>query len=147
MVADLGSRVLIADRDPSLRQLLFSRLLDLDLFSDCVANGKDALEKLADSTYAVAIIDVTLTPPVDALQVIRKVAELDAETRPVVLVLAEHPEAARTLDVEIVQIILRKPIDIHQLADLVQSCVRSAARARATAIVPPATPNGDQLMS
>lgn len=145
MVADLGSRVLIADRDPSLRQLLFSRLLDLDLFSDCVSNGRDALEKLAEAKYAVAIIDVALSG-VDALDVIHQIAELEPSLRPVVLVLAEHPEAARTLDVEIVQIILRKPIDVQQLADLVQSCVRSAARSRTTAITPPA-PGGDQLMS
>ncbi|HEY0140510.1 MAG TPA: response regulator [Thermoanaerobaculia bacterium] len=145
MVADLGSRVLIADRDSSLRQSLFSRLLDLDLFSDCVSNGNDALEKLGEVGYAVAILDITLAGP-DTLQVIQKIAELDPATRPVVLVLAEQPEAARTLDVEIVQIILRKPIDIQQLAELVQSCVRSAARTR-TAITASHAPGGDQLIS
>lgn len=146
MVADLGSRVLIADRDSSLRQLLFSRLLDLDLFSDCVSNGRDALEKLGDTSYAVAIVDVTIDGGVDALQVIKRIAEMEPARRPVVLILAEHPEAARTLDVEIVQIILRKPIDIGQLADLVRNCVRSASRSRTAVLTPPA-PNSDQLTS
>ncbi|MEA2491891.1 MAG: Response regulator receiver domain [Acidobacteriota bacterium] len=145
MVADLGSRVLIADRDASLRQLLYSRLLEIDLFSDCVANGRDALEKLGDTGYAVLIIDVTLTD-VDAIQVIERIAQMPAAQRPVVLVLAERPEAARTMDVDIVQIILRKPVDVTQLAELVGSCVRSAARRAALAPVPPKK-SGDQLTS
>jgi DNA-binding NtrC family response regulator len=144
MVADLGSRVLIADRDSSVRQLLFSRLLDLDLFSDCVSTGREAMARLADTGYGVMVIDVAIEDG-DAVHVIEQVALMPAAQRPVVLVLAERPEAARTLDVDIVQIILRKPVDIAQLAELVSSCVRSAARRAATAPVP--KKNGNHLTS
>ena len=145
MVADLGSRVLIADRDSAVRQLLFSRLLDIDLFSDCVSSGRDALEKLSNTAYAVMIIDVALGDG-DAIPVIECVGQMPAAQRPVVLVLAERPEAARTLDVDIVQIILRKPVDITQLAELVASCVRSAARRAGMTPTPPKK-SGDQLTS
>lgn len=144
MVADLGGRVLIADRDANLRQLLYSRLLDADLFSDTVSTGREALEKLAETSYAVTVIDVAL-PDVDAVQVIERIAQIPQGRRPVVLVLAERPEAARTLDVEIVQIVLRKPVDLMQLAELVGSCVRSATRRAETTPVPPK--NGAQLTS
>jgi DNA-binding response OmpR family regulator len=129
MVADFGARVLVADSDPVLRQRLFSKLLDLDIFSDCVANGRDALEKLTEYAYTVVIIDLGL-PGVAAAQLIDRISKL--ALRPVVLVLAARPEAARVLDVEIVQIVLRKPIDVLQLAELARSCIRST-RARATA--------------
>jgi DNA-binding response OmpR family regulator len=145
MVADLGGRVLIADRDATLRQLLYSRLLNADLFSDCVATGREALEKLAETSYAVTVIDVALAD-VDAVQVIERIAQIPAARRPVVLVLAERPEAARTLDVEIVQIVLRKPVDFNQLVELIASCARSATRRTESVSLPP-TKNGDQLTS
>jgi DNA-binding NtrC family response regulator len=145
MVADLGGRVLIADRDATLRQLLYSRLLNADLFSDCVATGREALERLVETSYAVTVIDVTLAD-VDAVQVIEAIAQIAPARRPVVLVLAERPEAARTLDVEIVQIVLRKPVDMNQLVELIASCARSATRRSENVSLPPPK-NGDQLTS
>lgn len=127
MVADLGSRVLIADRDSTVRQTLFGRLLDGNIFSDCVSTGGDAIEKLSSVIYTVAVIDVGLRD-LRELGVLQRIADLPAAARPVVLVLADHPESARTLDVEIVQIVLRKPVDMDQLTELIRSCIRSAAR-------------------
>lgn len=127
MVADLGGRVLIAERDAIVRQTLFSRLLDLNLFSDCVSSGQDALVKLGEVPYSVAVIDIELRG-LREVGVLEKIAELAPATRPVVLVLADHPEATRTLDVEIVQIVLRRPVDMDQLSDLIRNCVRSVTR-------------------
>ena len=135
MVADLGARVLIADGDPALRQRLFSRLLDLDVFSDCVANVRDALEKLENTLYTVVIVELAL-PGAEGMQVLDRIAKLSPAERPVVLVLATHPDAARALDVEIVQIVLRKPVEINQLAELSRSCIRTAVARRRSA--PPA---------
>lgn len=50
-----------------------------------------------------------------------------ADSRPVVLVLAAGT-VARSVDVDLVQIVLRKPCNIVQLADLVRSCVTTATR-------------------
>ena len=127
MVAELGSRVLIADRDSIVRQTLFARLLDANVFSDCVSTGADAVEKLATVTYTVAVIDIGLRD-LQELGVLQRIADLPSAARPVVLVLADHPEATRTLDVEIVQIVLRKPVDVDQLTELIRSCIRSATR-------------------
>ncbi len=46
--------------------------------------------------------------------------------RPVVVVLA-NAGSARSLDVEVVQIVMRKPCNLIHLADLIKSCVRTAA--------------------
>lgn len=127
-----GSRVLIADADVTLREQLFSALLNVDVFSDSVATPADALTKLAEEQYGVVVVDVGH----DIDRVIAHIAEMPAAQRPVVLVLATNPEAARSLDVEIVQIVLRKPLNLAQLVDVVRSCVRSARRNRA-AIAPP----------
>jgi len=127
--APLGPRVLIADTDAGLRQRLYGRLLDIDVFSDCVATGPDALQKLEESGYSLVIADVGL-PNGGIEQIVAHIGTMRREDRPIVLVLAGAPEAARTLDVEIVQIVLRRPVDINQLIDLVRSCLRSSGAPR-----------------
>ncbi len=62
MTLDSRARVLIADADPVLRRDLSKRLLDADVFADCVADGKMALEAFGVSNYAVVILDLALQP-------------------------------------------------------------------------------------
>lgn len=121
-----ASRVLIADSDPNLRQLLYGALLAADVFSDCVSSVPDALEKLREEPYGVVLVDVSL-PGGNAEQVVAAIAKLRRSTRPVVLVLASNPAAARSLDVDIVQIVLRKPLALRQTVALIRSCVESTA--------------------
>jgi DNA-binding response OmpR family regulator len=122
-------RVLIADTDPELRQRLYSRLLEADIFADCVATTGDALQNLEDFPYGVVIADVGL-PNGGVERVVEWIARMDPHERPIVLILAPTAEAARTLDVEIVQIVLRRPVDVAQVVDLVRSCLRSSAAGR-----------------
>jgi DNA-binding response OmpR family regulator len=123
MPTPLGTRVLIADGDQTLRQTLFGRLLDLNVFSDSVANVDEAHTKLAENEYAIVILDVAL-PGGEVSRLIARIAELPKARRPIVLILAANPEAARSLDVEIVQIVLRKPLRLTHLLDLVRNCLR-----------------------
>lgn len=122
-ILDLISRVLIADTDAGLRQRLYGRLLDLDIFSDCVSSAADAIQKLDESDFGLVIADVALPGGVE--QLLERIGTMSRKLRPIVLVLAGAPEAARSLDVEIVQIVLRRPVDVQQIVDLVQSCLRS----------------------
>lgn len=117
--------MLIADSDPHLRQLIFSALLAGDIFSDCVSTVPDALEKLRGEPYGVVLVDVAL-PGGDPEQIVARIGELGRDQRPVVLVLAANPAAARSLDVDVVQIVLRKPVGLRQTVELIRSCVRSA---------------------
>lgn len=121
---DPRARVLIADADPGLRRSLNQRLLDCEVFADTVPDGKTALEKLTEFPYAVVVLDLGITG-LSAERILDHIAVLPKDARPVVLVLAPRG-AARSLDVDVVQIVLRKPCDLRQLADIVQSCVRNA---------------------
>lgn len=124
-------RVLIADADAALRQQLAATLLDLHIFSDTVISTNDALAKLKSEDYGVVVVDVAL-PVGDVDEVIAAIARMPAAQRPVVLVLAANPEAARSLDVDIVQIVLRRPVNLSQLVDVVKSCLRSARKREET---------------
>ncbi|HUP46316.1 MAG TPA: hypothetical protein VM779_12470 [Thermoanaerobaculia bacterium] len=119
-----GERVLIADGDAALRQHIYSKLLGANVFADCVMDGRSAIAHLRESGYAVILLDIGL-PNVGAERVLEFVRQAAPGERPVILVLGEV-SAARSLDVDLVQIVIRKPCDLSQLSDLVQSCVRRA---------------------
>lgn len=97
-------------------------MLDADLFSDCVATAGEALQKIEEESYGLIIADLGLPDGVE--RVVQCIARMDRARRPIVLVLAANPEAARSLDVDIVQIVLRRPVDLRQLVDLVRNCLR-----------------------
>lgn len=121
---------MIADMDASLRQRLYSRLLDIDVLADCVSTPADALAKLDEADYSVVIADMDL-PERGVERMVSRIARLPRGRRPIVLVVAESGGAARSLDVEIVQIVLRRPLNEIQLVELIASCcVRNSAAAR-----------------
>ena len=120
---------MIADTDAALRQRLYSRLLAIDVFSDCVGTAGDALAKLDEGEYSLVIADLSL-PANGAERIVDRIARLPEEKRPIVLVVAGNAEAARSLDVEIVQIVLRRPLNEPQLVEVIGSCIRSSIAPR-----------------
>ncbi|HEU4522132.1 MAG TPA: response regulator, partial [Thermoanaerobaculia bacterium] len=102
-----GERVLIADADPGLRRQIHKRLEDSNVSADCVADGRSAMQRLRESSYGVILLDIAL-PHLGAERVLEFMRQMPASERPVILVVAE-PSAARSLDVDLVQIVLRKP--------------------------------------
>ena len=126
-----GERVLIADADPGLRRQIQKRLFESHIFADCVEDGPAAVAHLRESAYGVILLDISLAAG-GAERVLEFIRGMAAGERPVVLMLAQ-PSVARSLDVDLVQIVLRKPCDLTQLADLVQSCVRTALTHRSHA--------------
>jgi DNA-binding NtrC family response regulator len=124
-------RVLIAEGEERLRRMLYRMLLDREIFSDCTSDSASALQKLRDEEYALVLLDLAL-PPDGAAEVLSAVAQIPLPRRPFILALATHHDA-RTLDVDVVQIVLRKPFDVDSAADIVQSCMRSALRREARA--------------
>jgi len=123
-----NQRVLIAEADEKLRELLSKRLLDADIFADVVADGRDALQRLAERNYAMLILDLAL-PVADGSMIIDRMRELPAAQRPMILVTALRG-VTHTLDPDLVQIVLRKPFDVRQIAEVVASCLRSLDKRR-----------------
>ncbi len=140
-------RVLIADSDPAVRQQLFSALLAVDVFSDVVANVADALEKLDGQAYGVVLVDIALAGGM-LEEVLARIARIPTQRRPIVLVAAANAASARSLDVEIVQFVLRRPLSLHQTVDVIRSCVENVvSRTDAVETDGDGQGNGDQLTS
>ena len=134
-------RVLIADGDERLRRKLYGLLLDREIFSDCVSEAGGAVAKVRGEDYALVLLDLAL-PPNGADDVLAVVSKMPPGRRPFILALATHQDT-RNLDVDIVQIVLRKPFDTSAAADIVQSCMRSALRREARARVTDTDYGGD----
>jgi len=136
----MTGRVLIADSDSDFRLKLYKRLLDGDVFSDIVGDGREAIERLINADYAVVVLDLTL-PFGGGERILDAIMEQPRPRRPIVLVVAP-PGSARSLDIEAVQIVLRRPCNLQQLAEIVQSCVRIATAEPLS--VPDVVPETDQ---
>lgn len=128
MAGSLEQRVLIADADSELRRRLYTRLLDADVYSDTVADGPAAIEKLEERRYAVIVLDLAL-PTVDGLKLLERLRVRPQDEWPIVLALVGRG-AIPNVDVDLVQIAIRKPVDTVQLADMIESCVRIVADRR-----------------
>jgi DNA-binding NtrC family response regulator len=122
-----NARVLIADGDVEIRKRLYANLLALDVFSDCVSDGKAALAALRERPYGVVIVDLSVEK-IDAAHIIDAIGELQAP-RPMVLA-TTGSDGRPSVDSELVQIVLRKPFSIEDLAEIIRSCIVASRVAR-----------------
>ena len=116
-------RVLIADREESVRTAMFRALLDRYVFCDCVSSGGDAIDRLGERSYALVVLDFGL-PRAGAAAVLEALRDMPVKTRPMVLALASTGGFdAHDSDGELVQMILRKPLRVSEAAEMVEACI------------------------
>lgn len=121
-------RVLIIDVDSDVRRRLSLKLLRNKVRADAVSNANDAIDSLGQRAYAFVLLDTALAGR-GVAEVLERVAAMPVNERPIIVVTATSIDSARGLDVELVQIVLRKPIDVDAVAELIGSCVRQTPRA------------------
>ncbi len=121
-------RVLIIDVDPDVRRRLSLKLLQNLVRADSVSTANDALESLGQRSYAFVLLDAAL-PGRGVAEVLERATAIPVKERPIIVVTAMSMESARGLDVELVQIVLRKPLDVDAVAEIIGSCVRQTPRA------------------
>jgi CheY-like chemotaxis protein len=116
-------RVLVADDDPSIRQLVCTIVHRERLEIDCVSDGVEAVEKLRDHDYAVVMLDLMM-PRLDGFGVIDWMKKHPARIKPVVLVITAYADQKfKQVDPTLVAGVLRKPFEVAELGNLVRMCV------------------------
>jgi DNA-binding response OmpR family regulator len=121
---EADQRVLIAESDEGVRRRLYGKLLDLEVFSDCAADGREALERLSERHYCLIILDLSL-PVIDPMRILEQIRQTRSEQAPIVVAVATRGTTP-SLDADTVQIIVRKPFKPTELAEVVRNCLRSA---------------------
>src|SRR5436309_3328133 len=115
-------RILIADDDTSIRQLLTTIMKRERLNADSASDGEDAIRKLQEHEYSVILLDLMM-PRVDGFGVIDYLAEHPPHHKPVVLVVTAYADQKfKNVDANIVSGVLRKPFEVADLGAVVRLC-------------------------
>jgi CheY-like chemotaxis protein len=123
MASRKESRILVADDDPSIRQLVCTIIKREGLQVDCVADGAEAIEKLKQNAYAVVLVDLMM-PRTDGFGVIEFLKENPPRHKPVVLVVSAYADQKfKEVDPYVVAGVVRKPFEVAELGNLVRLCV------------------------
>lgn len=128
------SRVLLADDDPSIRQLVCTIVKREGLQIDCVADGAEAIEKLVQTQYAVVLLDLMM-PRLDGFGVIQYLKDHPPASKPVVLVVSAYTDQTfKEVDPNIVTGVIRKPFEVAELGTIVRLCAEAYEEAGIPAI-------------
>jgi two-component system response regulator PilR (NtrC family) len=119
------ARVLIADDDHSIRQLLGTIMKRERLTVDVAVDGADVIDKLQEHEYAVILLDLMM-PRVDGFGVIDYLRAHPQSTKPVVLVITAYADQKfKRVDPNIVAGVVRKPFEVAELGSLVRLCAHA----------------------
>jgi CheY-like chemotaxis protein len=117
------TRVLVADDDVSIRQLVCTILRREGLEVDCVNDGAEAIQKLTEREYAVLLLDLMM-PRVDGFGVVEYLRQHPPAQKPVILVISAYADQRfKEVDPNIVSGVLRKPFEVADLGTIVRLCV------------------------
>ena len=116
-------RVLVADDDQAIRQLVCTIVKREGLDVDCVVDGAEAIGKLRQHDYAVVLVDLMM-PRVDGFGVIEFLKRHPTATKPVVLVITAYADQTfKAVDPNVVTGVLRKPFEMADLGNVIRLCV------------------------
>ncbi|MFZ2491318.1 MAG: response regulator [Thermoanaerobaculia bacterium] len=115
-------RILVADDDYAIRQLVTTILQREKLVVDSAGDGAEAIALLGQNDYAVIVLDLMM-PRVDGFGVIEHLRNHPPRFKPVVLVVTAYADQKfKEVDPNIVTGVLRKPFEIADLGTLVRLC-------------------------
>lgn len=116
-------RILVADDDQSIRQLVCTIVGREGIEVDCVEDGLEAIEKLKTASYSLILLDLMM-PRLDGFGVMKYLRENPPTDKPIVLVITAYADQSfRTVDPDIVSGIIRKPFEVADLGGLLRLCV------------------------
>src|SRR3954453_18936820 len=114
------ARVLIVENDEALRVLLFTILRHQPLAVDSASSADDAFEKVMSCDYALLLLDMSL-PHGEATGFLRRFRDERPQATSFVIAVRD-PQDDDTLDADLVNAVLNKPLEIDTLAELVREC-------------------------
>ena len=118
-----NTRVLVADDDHAIRQLVCTIIKREGLEIDCAADGAEAIEFLGEHDYAVILVDLMM-PRVDGFGVVEHIRTHMPAFKPVVLVITAYADQKfKEVDPNIVTGVIRKPFEVSDIGNIVRLCV------------------------
>ncbi len=113
-------RVLIVESNDVLRTMLFTILRHQPVGVDTAASAEEALNKVLQCDYALAIVDVDM--PSRAGEAFVERFHEERPTATTFILAVRDPKNDAYLNPEFVSAVVNKPLEIDMLADLVREC-------------------------
>ncbi len=126
-------RVLVVDDNPQARQIISEMLTAMTFRVDEAPSGEEAINAIAsadsEDPYAIVFIDWRMSPGIDGIETIRRVAsmELSSPPRPVMVTAYGRSEVIEKAHNAGIDIILVKPVNPSQLYDAALHALRDDA--------------------
>ncbi len=118
------AKILVADDDQSIRQLLGTVIRREGFEVDLVADGAEAIEMLKTPDYAVILLDLMM-PRLDGFEVVEYLKHHHPRIKPVVLLISAYADQRyKKVDPNVVAGVIRKPFEIAELGSMIRLCVR-----------------------
>ncbi len=131
-----GSRVLVVE-DNSINQRIALKMLNaLGYPADVAGNGREAIEAVLRKSYDVILMDCQM-PEMDGFEATAEIRKLESEKThiPIVALTANAMSGDRNRCLEAgMDDYLPKPMDLHQLAEVLHRWTEAAAKSDNTAI-------------
>ena len=122
--------VLVVEDDAALRTLFLALLTRHGYKVVCVNDGAEALDRLADGSYSVMLLDLMM-PVTNGFDVIRRLETTKpALLRQTIVTTGVSERELRKLDTKNVFAVLRKPFDIDRLVATIRDCERQSHKRR-----------------
>ena len=116
-------RVLVADDDQAIRQLVSTIIQREHIEVDTASDGVEAVAHLEKHEYAVILLDLMM-PRMDGFGVVEHLRQNPPAIKPIVLIITAYADQKfKEVDPTIVAGVLRKPFEVADLGNLVRLCV------------------------
>ena len=133
-----GARILLADDEPAILELLTYPLQRDGHQVTAAADGREALDRFAQSPFDLVILDVMM-PRLDGLEVCRRIRA--RTTVPIIMLTAKSDEGDRVLGLDIgADDYITKPFSLQEFRSRVRAALRRAAMAPPEAGAPELEP-------
>jgi DNA-binding response OmpR family regulator len=129
--------LLVVDDDKAIRDLL-AKIAQREGFEvDTARDGVEALEMMEKKAYTLAVVDLMM-PRLSGYELVQKISALDP--RPIVIVATALTNGdVANLDDSMVRRVIRKPFDIHAVAEaLIETAKQIVDQRQAPAVEAPA---------
>src|SRR5258708_6698138 len=114
------ARVLVADDDPSILQLVRTIIKREGFAVDCAAEGVEAMEFLEEHDYPVVLLDLMM-PRMEGFEVMEWLKTHPPAKKPILLVITAYADQKfKQADPVVVAGALRKPFEVADIGNLVR---------------------------
>jgi DNA-binding NtrC family response regulator len=117
----MGNRVLVADDEASIRDLVCRILARAGFTPEPATDGQDAIEKLDASNFDAVVLDLMM-PRVDGFGVLQHIQEHHPGMVAKTLVMTAFPRTAARERLDQVCRVVAKPFELPQLISAVTDC-------------------------